>query len=401
MYDLLEDVSKTTIRLLLKEPFYGHFFTSIVKEVSSEVSTLGVILMPNEMVKLHINEDFWKNQLPDENLKYGAIKHEILHIVFKHILRARDFSHRSIFNIAADLVVNQYIDRDQLLKGAIGFEHFPELNLTFNQSADYYYKKLMALYEDPENKKGWESWKNLKEILDDEEAFEDHSGWAEDNRSKAEARVVDSIIDNAIGNALKRVRSKEYGGLPAGLVLYLDQFLESLTPRVNWKRVLRLFAAGSSRTYLKNSLKKPSKRYGTNPGLKIKKRNKLLVAIDTSESISQEELNRFFNELYYIYKQGSEIFVVECDTKITGSYPYRGITPGQVTGRGGTCFDEPVRFANEKYNPDAIIYFTDGFAPPLRVSSRNPILWVVSPEGTDEEGEYWERLEGRKVKMDF
>ena len=68
-----------------------------------------------------------------------------------------------------------------------------------------------------------------------------------------------------------------------------------------------------------------------------------------------------------------------------------------VHGRGGTCFDEPIKFANEKYQPDATIYFTDGFAPEPTVKSRKPILWMITPKGIEEEN--WDYLPGRKVKM--
>jgi len=59
-----------------------------------------------------------------------------------------DFSHKDIFNLAADLVVNQYIDDSQLIDGVVKLEMFPELNLEKEQTLDYYYKKLLKLYEE-------------------------------------------------------------------------------------------------------------------------------------------------------------------------------------------------------------------------------------------------------------
>ncbi len=161
--------------------------------------------------------------------------------------------------------------------------------------------------------------------------------------------------------------------------------------------MLRIFTASSSRTRLRNTIRRPSKRYGTTPGIKIQAKQKILVAVDTSGSVNQNELKEFFGELYYIWKQGAEIYVVECDTIIHNHYLYKGTPPEVVSGRGGTNFDAPIVFANEEYMPDAIVYFTDGYAPAPTVVSRRPILWMVTHQGIDYES--WDFLPGRKVKM--
>ena len=63
MSQILDQVSKTTIQLLLKEPFYGHFFTGILREVTERVPTAAVGMVHSQMVKLYINEDFWTKKL--------------------------------------------------------------------------------------------------------------------------------------------------------------------------------------------------------------------------------------------------------------------------------------------------------------------------------------------------
>ena len=173
--------------------------------------------------------------------------------------------------------------------------------------------------------------------------------------------------------------------------------MNSLQPSINWRRTLRLFAASSSRTRIRNTIKKPSKRYGTSPGIKIQRKQKIGVALDSSGSVNHEELQLFFSELYHIWKQGAEIMVVECDVDIQRIYPYRGKTPELVQGRGGTRFDAPIKWANEDYRPDALIYFTDGFAAKPEIRCRIPLLWMISPNGLAAEN--WDSLPGRKVKM--
>jgi len=198
-----------------------------------------------------------------------------------------------------------------------------------------------------------------------------------------------------------RVRHKynSYGNLPAGLAEKLALILEHMKPRFNWRRLLRLFATSSNSTYIKNTIRRPSKRYGTVPGLKIKRRNRLLLAIDTSGSIQQDELVDFFAEIYFIWRQGAEIRIVECDTIIHKTYDYKGITPDVVHGRGGTSFEAPFIYANETYLPDALIYFTDGFASTLKTPPKYPVLWIISSEGLDKKKGILNDLPEKKLKL--
>ena len=168
---------------------------------------------------------------------------------------------------------------------------------------------------------------------------------------------------------------------------------------VDWRRVLKLFSESSSKTKIKNTLKRPSKRYGTTPGIKIKHHQKLLIAIDTSGSISEEEYHDFFSELYHIWKRGSIVRVVECDAEIQHVYDYKGITPKVIHGGGGTDFNPPIVYANNVFNPDALIYFTDGHAAVPTVQAKVPVLWVISREGITPNDEIFENLIGRKANL--
>ena len=128
---------------------------------------------------------------------------------------------------------------------------------------------------------------------------------------------------------------------------------------------------------MKNTIGRPPKRYGTSPGLKIQKRQKILVAIDTSASVNADLQAQFFGEILHIWRQGAQVYIVECDVEIQQQYEYLGKTPTITKGEGGTSFDAPIMFANSVYLPDAIIYFTDGKGNVPTVKSRFPILWVV------------------------
>ena len=63
-------------------------------------------------------------------------------------------------------------------------------------------------------------------------------------------------------------------------------------------------------------MKRISKRYGTRPGIKIKRYQRLAVAVDTSGSIKENDFVIFFNEIHSMWKQGAEIVVLECDAEV-------------------------------------------------------------------------------------
>ena len=161
--------------------------------------------------------------------------------------------------------------------------------------------------------------------------------------------------------------------------------------------MLKLFSESSKKTFIKTTLKRPSKRYGTTPGIKIKRKQKLLIAVDTSGSIAVNELALFFGEINHIWRQSSEIMIVECDAAIQKKYDYKGTLPATIKGGGGTCFDPPINYGNTTYHPDAIIYFTDGYADEPKIKSRCPILWMITSDGITSKN--WEFLPGRKIKF--
>ena len=133
----------------MEDPFFGHFLLSINREISEDGPTLWVRPSDDDKVIMGINPDFWSTELKGKNFRMGGIKHEVLHVVFKHLTRAQErsggrlrYSNHKLFNIAADLVVNQYVERNWLIEGAVKLELFPDLNLRKEMDVSYYYDKL-------------------------------------------------------------------------------------------------------------------------------------------------------------------------------------------------------------------------------------------------------------------
>ena len=139
----------------MEDAFFGHFLLSINRELSEDGPTLWVRPSDDDKVIMGINPDFWSTELKGKNFRMGGIKHEVLHVVFKHLTRAQErsggrlrYSNPKLFNIAADLVVNQYIEPNWLIEGAVKLELFPDLNLRKEMDVSYYYDKLEDFLRD-------------------------------------------------------------------------------------------------------------------------------------------------------------------------------------------------------------------------------------------------------------
>ena len=131
--------------------------------------------------------------------------------------------------------------------------------------------------------------------------------------------------------------------------------------------------------------RRESKRYegiaglGRVAGLMAKRYQRIAVIIDTSGSVGQAQLQMFFAEIRGIYRQGTQIVVVECDSDVRRSYLYKGCTPEIVYGDGGTSFEPALRWLREQRGErfDACIFFTDGEGGAPETSPPCPLLWVI------------------------
>jgi predicted metal-dependent peptidase len=401
---ILREVDAVSVELLAKEPFFGHFFTGMLRKVSEEAPTLGVQLAEGQQVQLVINPDFWEEKLQQPEHRYGLIKHELLHIVFKHLTVRTRFPLKMLFNIAADIVVNQYIERDQLPEAPVLSQDFAALGIEPGKDVGYYYEKL--LQEVHERMKGGgkrkkQARKKLKELLEgNDEELKRHQDWSQFDDLPVSARsVLENAIDQALQRTLSRTDRQGQEHLPTPLQSQLEALKKRGESRVHWKRILRLFGGSSQASKLQNTIRRPSRRYGTTPGTRLVRKQRMLVAVDSSASINQKELSSFFDEIHHLWRLGAEIMVIVVDTEVREAYAYKGRRKPEVHGRGGTEFDPALAYARDQWLPDGVIYFTDGFGPVPKEKIRPPILWLITQEGLKPDSDTWRDLPGRKVKM--
>ena len=119
-----DEISRCIIEMLVHEPFYAHVLGGVIRKVTEDVDTAAVGLSGTQVV-LYVNEDFFLNHLKSFSSRVAVIKHEVLHLLFKHLFRYKTNAYdQKIFNVAADLVVNQYIGKWKLPKSALTIDSF-------------------------------------------------------------------------------------------------------------------------------------------------------------------------------------------------------------------------------------------------------------------------------------
>jgi predicted metal-dependent peptidase len=315
-----EELAIAGKELMLEQPFYGLFLIGLNKEWNNAIPTAGVS-KHNINYKLVINSEFWDN-LPHDHKK-GLLWHELLHIVFDHLNLRDEFADKKLFNIAADCELNQYITESYLPNGAILPKSFPNLNLDYRAGTKYYYNMLMDNQDDPD----------VQNMMG--ESGDMHGTWEEfDNLSESEKKLLKAQAEYQLKDAAEECL-KSRGTLPGEIAQIYQRITEVTPSKFNWRAYLRRFAGNSYIVETKLSRKKINKRYPDSPGMKFKPKKHILVAIDTSGSVSNDELVEFFNEIRHIHKTGTEITVLQCDTQINSIEKYNPKKDVKVQGRGG------------------------------------------------------------------
>jgi predicted metal-dependent peptidase len=391
-----DSLARASKELMLKEPFYGLLLLSLNKQWDKRVPTAGVS-KNGVNFQLTINEDFW-NSLSD-NHKRGLLKHELLHIGFFHIQCQDEFPNKRVANIAMDIEINQYIDPEDLPEGGCTLESFAEYNLPPKAGCREYYKLLMQAKEQEEQSGSGGKISDMAGMDDGEQHgsgtnVPDHGTWKDfEDLSEAEKKLLESQTAHILKEIADSVE-KSRGTIPGEFKGILERLRHVEPPKFDWRSYVRRFAGGAKEVFTKKLRRKDNKRFEENPGLKIKNKRHLLVAIDTSGSVSDKEVKEFLNEIHHIHKTGSEVTILQCDTVIRSVEKYKPNEDITLHGRGGTDFDPVLEYYNEnqrKYT--CLFYLTDGECS-TDVKPKGKMLWVISTRGEINNG-----LPGPQIKL--
>ena len=332
----------------------------------------------------------------------GLILHENLHIGLRHHIHGADMFKEDgdRANKAADYVVNdmimeiskKYPDLVQLPKGGL-------------YDPKYHNMRMRDVYKLLPTKKGGGGGggKPDKDGVqgsgsgDGEYEFDKHDFGK--GLTQEEAKEMDGQIDRAIRE----------GALLAGrLGIDLPRAItDMLNPVIDWKKELAEFVSASCKGKDEYTWRKFNRRLISNdiylPTVENETIGEVVVAIDTSGSIGQEQLNEFASELVSICEAVSPdaVRVLWWDTKVHGeqiftdNYDQIG-SMLKPLGGGGTRVSSVAEYINKKkINAECVLVFTDGYLESDVVwDISSPTLWMVT------ENRNWVPPTGKKVFME-
>lgn len=359
-------------KLVTFYPIFGTVFLYLNKKQTDTVPTMAVGVTRRVDLALYYNPDF-VSTLGHEELK-AVLIHEAMHVLLHHITRAAHYSYSMKgFNIAADMAINCNISN--LPDAAIYPKTF---GLPEHEAAEWYYRKLK---KEADKRGGFEEMlKGKGELVDD------HSMWGD-----CEDDVVKEKIRGIAKKAIKEQEKKGWGSIAGDIV---SQILAANRSVVNWKKEVRYFIGKlvlhghrSTRSRLNrreqslaaNRVEELQDIY-LHPGKRKHYTSRLLVAIDTSGSVSDNELSEFVDEI------NGMIHHVECDYICFDTQLYGEPKPFskrakhvEIKGRGGTSF-HPVCNLIDELKYDGLVIMTDGFAPfPDKPKAR--VMWCLTKSG--------------------
>ncbi|MCL1848606.1 MAG: VWA-like domain-containing protein, partial [Clostridiales bacterium] len=249
-------------------------------------------------------------------------------------------------------------------------EEKAQCSLARMKSAEYYYDKLSSLLDDSIALLQRESVVSMPTMNG---SLMEAIVLNEETLSQVDASALKSKLGEIVDTAGQRHE------LPPELQ---TEFTISPTrAKIDWTNILKRFLSVRGRIEIRATYKRDSRRFDGFPGHKRSIGLKILVALDESGSISDEQLQLFHHELAAISRViGAQILVTEFDTEC--SEPKRADVYRRQKNRskkGGTDF-KPIFKLAEALRIFFVVVFTDGDgdAPP-KVNQR--VLWVLTKQG--------------------
>ncbi len=380
--------------LLLHRSFYYAWVSQMIYTEDPQFFVAAVAPETNLGVfKLFLNPEMWVRF--DIAGRMFIFQHEVMHVVYEHCTHpARQHRH---FHRAADLFINSTLMSKENLK----IPEHPDMpgrpsGLTLEDTC----KQLEA---------GWDKAGQPRTIPVPPPAMppEFYCNWLDDNwppdpggdgdkdgdgngefkldnehdhpemdqgLSPTDQKILKIMIAEATQRAIKTTDPPIY------LSERIEDLLQALKPKVpTLRQKLRKFVGRMGSIVFRPTWRRANK-YGHFPRIIPEFRLKLLVVVDTSASMDNEEVSMGLGLLELI-TQHADVDYMPVDTQCYGPYPFkqRADHKYKIEGRGWTDMRQPFYWMKEnKRVYDAVIIWTDLETPfPTRDERMGiPTLWV-------------------------
>ena len=409
------------------------FYSAISFQIKHEIDNSIPFPMGTDGKTIYINPKLIEEKkiTSPQDLTFMYL-HELKHIMFLHYQLQKSLNlNPIIYNVATDIIINELTLREimpsyELKKNILTKDKFTELknlnieSLTSLEIYDLLYKK----YKDKE--KMLNQLANSVNEFDDLEKKEvkdliERIGETKEEKEGIKEALKDKILIDKINKTLTEEEKRELikdikrkviqGYLLAkqkgeGLGA-IEKLIEHFFKKIrDWKKVLReevLSEIKGDWTYSKISdllqtlHQAGYKQIGNLPSLdNTYYIPSLIIAIDTSGSISDEEYKDFLNEVYSIFKSvnlnSCEILFFEHEVvktfKMNGNY-YKILNElKKRKGYGGTELKNVFEYYKKRNtNNTILIVLTDGYFGEIEAKDLKrfkKVIFVITKEGTTE-----------------
>ena len=177
-------------------------------------------------------------------------------------------------------------------------------------------------------------------------------------------------------------QARQAGKLSGAMARLVDFLLQ---PQLPWRMLLARYMSAVARDDY--SYTRPSARRGAPaifPSLRSNQVD-IAVALDTSGSISAQEIREFLAEIDAIKSQvRARITVHTCDTQLAADGPWQFEAwepcelPARLRGGGGTRFTPVFEWLGRQDRaPELLVYFTDARGEFPAQAPHYPVIWLV------------------------
>lgn len=444
--------ARVMLDLRILRPFYSAVYEVMEKIQREQVETMAV-----SIDKFYYSESFVDKLELDEMI--FTVLHEIAHIALMHVTR-RENREPMLWNLACDFYVNAILAKEFNLRypndtathdsikikmpAGVLFCSTIDVDVDFAESL---YDNLMRQAKQNGFMDALANGGGYSEDLDDrtfkfemegsqkEEGSNGYSMYGYDRtinntykKVSFDVKINDQydLIDSGEDQSEKEQRankivadaavrvdmsSSNIGKDKGTLEAMARKLLES---KIDWKKLLKKYLISATAT--DSSFSRPDKRMyyhrAIYPGQIADEMNEIhgvKVCIDTSGSISDEELGIFMGQVWQLcntFKVKAELIYWDAAIQSTGEFTgYKEFERVDIYGRGGT--DPSVIFdyldsKKCKIKPIVTLIFTDGYFDDKYNTPRNrkkyrDTIWVMSKEHNED----FEPLFGKKAVAKF
>lgn len=386
------DIEKCLDRIVDKEPLFSHLVRKLTPVESLEINSTAT-----DGVNLLWNHDFLSSM--PENEQCGVLLHEVLHCAYLHLWR-RGKRDMSLWNIATDYAINLIVNKTfPLPPGTLLDTQYT------NMSAEEIYDRLPVKDIKQQGwceKMDWEGQGQQKQGQGQQKQQQGSGGSggnlvkkfvsdlanrakrAAEQAARAKAKQKSASQKEAEWDkAFDQAFTQNYGRAPEYIKRTISK--KHYIPVIDWAALVSKILSEDITDY---TFSQPDRRFldadFVLPELyswdKVKD---VIFAYDTSGSISNDDLNAFYQETIALWEHFPNLtgWAAVCDAYV---HSFKEITPDTTykeinfQGGGGTDF-RPVFDEIEKRNlrPKALFYFTDTYGSYPDNDPGYPVFWLV------------------------